>query len=754
MPAAAEHGHKSRHHRNYSAFDAGSKQVQLHPVTLYYIGDDADELEAGIRATRFRNAESMMVYVSLLLIGFLALYFTSNVEAAQQAFGITIVAGLGSMALVPLMFSLLKLEADPLRLHFSFFCAGTSALTLALAAHMFHLSPPSTTTDLDAYESLAANAAMVMLGNALLSYYLHAPFHVKLLGGYAIPLAHTFRPIHGLGAAEARLMWMGSLFGQVCGYFLERAQRTVYFEQQMQLRIAAANRKADSRLNHVVKGLCGGANGLLESLQVVLKLGGTELAGNSDRLLTQVREMLADASDWCHKRQIFVSLEARTYDSNQVDCALCNVLNRLVGADGLVESVSAARVDVSVLILSVQEALSNARKYRSPASNVRVKAELVDDQTLHVTIDSLNQKGLNRMTDEECKRAFAAGSKLSGSTYMSDGIGLDSVAAAVAAASGHAWLSTSSEPDGDHTIFHVTLPAEACPTPTPTASCSASETSETSRGHRMDLDVSHSAMEDLEDDVTGEELTAADVAVCAQSADAHSGDNTSTVRQRHGGGTRGSSVGCCCCSSSSSSSVGGGVGGDAEGSGDAGHMGATGGARGASGSHRSASGGSGSGANDGARGLRCFGVDDCHFLRAMHLVMFETFMGADMAVSTSVGATLEEAMSFVDIALGKLDATTFKPRPPPHVHADVVVIDQNMNFTSEAGESQTCLGSDLAARLDEGGFTGVACILSGSTREELESLVALPGVDMAYDKSASLNVIGSRIRAKLEEKRR
>ena len=72
MPAAAEHGHKSRHRRNYSAFDAGSKQVQLHPVTLYYIGDDADELEAGIRATRFRNAESMMVYVSLLLIGLLS----------------------------------------------------------------------------------------------------------------------------------------------------------------------------------------------------------------------------------------------------------------------------------------------------------------------------------------------------------------------------------------------------------------------------------------------------------------------------------------------------------------------------------------------------------------------------------------------------------------------------------------------------------------------------------------------------------
>ena len=177
----------------------------------------------------------------------------------------------------------LNKETHPLKLYLGFHRACTGVLCCVIAVHAFLLPLPNTTTDVDAYEGLAANAAMVVLGN-LLCYYLHSPVHVKLLGGYAIPLAHTFRPLHGLGATEARLMWMGSLVGQLCGYFLERAQRTVYFEQQAQLRLAAANRQADSRLNHVVKGLCGGANGLLESLQVALKLQAAELAGNPDRL--------------------------------------------------------------------------------------------------------------------------------------------------------------------------------------------------------------------------------------------------------------------------------------------------------------------------------------------------------------------------------------------------------------------------------------------------------------------------------------
>ena len=43
--------------------------------------------------------------------------------------------------------------------------------------------------------------------------------------------------------------------------------------------------------------------------------------------------------------------------------------------------------------------------------------------------------------------------------------------------------------------------------------------------------------------------------------------------------------------------------------------------------------------------------------------------------------------------------------------------------------------------------------MSGSSWDEIETLSVMPGVDIAYEKSASLNVIGSRIRAKLEEKR-
>ena len=273
-------------------------------------------------------------------------------------------------------------------------------------------------------------------------------------------------------------------------------------------------------------------------------------------------------------------------------------------------------------------------------------------------------------------------------------------------------------------------------------SCSASETSESGDSTAQKLE--------MEDDLAREEAI-------ADAADKHSGQCetadtqsaeviSSSSRQRNGDGIRGNSAG-------GSSRGESGIGSDVLSGGACGHSEGTRGARGAGGSQQSAgvSRKAKSKAKDVGRRLCCIGVDDCHFLRAMHLVMFETFIGADMSMSNSVGANLEEALALVDIALGRLDSKTFAPKPQPHVHADVVVIDQNMMFRSETGEPQACLGTDLAARLQEGGFTGVTCILSGSSREEIELLSTMPGVDMTFEKSASLNVIGARIRAEFEQ---
>ena len=729
-----QHGDKMRRQSSRSVLAAGSKQVRLHPLTLAYVGDDADELEAGIRAVGFKKVQQVVIYMAVSVVLFMTLFFVDRASNMGKLFATTIIGSVSLMGAIPFMASCLKFEVEPGGLHFYFHLSAKLGVLLAVTCHVFLMKPNSKVSE-NAFEELAANGAMVMVGNVFFAYYLHGPFDNKVLAGIILPLAHTFRPMHGLGTLEARIIWMSALVGQACGYALERAQRTVFFEQQLQLRVAAANRKADSRLNHVVKGLCGGANGLLESLQVALKLEGTELATDSAGLLEQVREMLGDASEWCHRRQLFVHLEAGTYESHRVECALSDVLKRIVGSDGMVESVSGALLDTTVLTLAVQEGLSNARKYRSPTSNVRVKAELIDARTLHVSIDSLNQRGLRRMSDEECKRAFMSGSKFSGSTYMSDGVGLDNVAAAIAAASGTAWLSTSSEPDGDHTIFHVTLPAEACSTPTPTMSCSASETSESgdSTAQKLELEddlARREAIADAADEHSGQ----------CETSDTQSAEVISSSRQCHGDGIRGSSRGES------------GIGRDVLSGGACGHSEGSRGAGGAGGSHQSAgvSRKAKSKAKEVGRGLCCIGVDDCHFLRAMHLVMFETFIGADMSRSNSVGANLEEALALVDIALGRLDSKTFAPKPQPHVHADVVVIDQNMTFRSETGEPQACVGTDLAARLQEGGFTGVTCILSGSSRGEIEHLSTMPGVDMTFEKSASLNVIGARIRAEFE----
>ena len=88
--------------------------------------------------------------------------------------------------------------------------------------------------------------------------------------------------------------------------------------------------------------------------------------------------------------------------------------------------------------------------------------------------------------------------------------------------------------------------------------------------------------------------------------------------------------------------------------------------------------------------------------------------------------------------------------PGPPLQADVAVIDQNI-FIEEGKERVVqIVGTDLCQQLHARGFTGVTCVLSGSDEEAIEQISALPGVDMAFEKGASLKTIAACIRNRLQ----
>ena len=76
--------------------------------------------------------------------------------------------------------------------------------------------------------------------------------------------------------------------------------------------------EADSRLMHLVKGLCGGALMGLESFNELrrrdpLSLGAEGLAPSMAALVEQPEEQLRTAVAWCHRRQVFQSLVDGSY---------------------------------------------------------------------------------------------------------------------------------------------------------------------------------------------------------------------------------------------------------------------------------------------------------------------------------------------------------------------------------------------------------------------------------------------------------
>ena len=194
-----------------------------------------------------------------------------------------------------------------------------------------------------------------------------------------------------------------------------------------------------------------------------------------------------------------MQIEGGTYRSVGAPCAVGGRLRSSVGHDPTVDldvsGPETVTVDTGVLAVAVEEALSNARKYREPGTPISLEATFVPgadagrrsaaadwpawrealfvggvvrdgDGWLFVSMVNRVRADATRLTDDECARAFEAGYKAPGEgSVASDGMGLDSVAMAVAAGGGLARLRTYEDLGGGgaRTAFEVVLPATAAP---------------------------------------------------------------------------------------------------------------------------------------------------------------------------------------------------------------------------------------------------------------------------------------------------
>ena len=131
-----------------------------------------------------------------------------------------------------------------------------------------------------------------------------------------------------------------------------------------------------------------------------------------------------------------------------------------------------------------------------------------------------------------------------------------------------------------------------------------------------------------------------------------------------------------------------------------------------------------------ARPLICAALDDSTMSRLLHQIMFETMLNADPQRSCALGETREEQLSFVDVALGRKSAS-LQEIAPALTPADIVVLDQNIDLDNDVH----LLGSDVAEQLHAKSFRGLVCIMTGSSRNEIERLARLPGSTLCWKKA-------------------
>jgi hypothetical protein len=141
-----------------------------------------------------------------------------------------------------------------------------------------------------------------------------------------------------VGFAIEDALWRSFKAEQAEKWLRHEAQRQAWEAEERQqaaeaegvafmLATAKANRTADSQLNHMIKGLLGGA---LNWLHLIV-----EGRGNDEQCAGYAQlsiGLLEDAIEWTHHRQVLVSLADGTYMSQRSECDLPSFLAEMLTA--------------------------------------------------------------------------------------------------------------------------------------------------------------------------------------------------------------------------------------------------------------------------------------------------------------------------------------------------------------------------------------------------------------------------------------
>ena len=165
---------------------------------------------------------------------------------------------------------------------------------------------------------------------------------------------------------------------------LERSQRIAHERRRILAAHAQTERLGDSQLNHVIKNKTAGALFILDNTREELE-GRTSrgevdrrVSGEVQERLDQVKHVLLQCADWCHMREMFVQLQRGVYHSSRPLTDLTAVFLRFdeSATFKLDNCPRWLNVDSNILLLCLEEGVSNANKYRDPNRPFVVTARL------------------------------------------------------------------------------------------------------------------------------------------------------------------------------------------------------------------------------------------------------------------------------------------------------------------------------------------------------------------------------------------
>ena len=228
--------------------DPGRVERSMHPLWLHFRGEHV-HMERELFLDYSVGFFSFGFFATFMIVVLLSVVATMAGTASNVATIITLMT-------MQMAFTFLVLprfgNVDVYSLKTSF---DHSLVGFILTVNVFRLffESASPQTQLSAFAGLVSNAGFVGVG-IVVAHVMHLSWLVKLSGTVFIPLMHTFKPLHAERGLETAVMWSACVIAFMLGYLIERGQRLLFLQHHLMMKLAEANRSADSRLNHVVKG--------------------------------------------------------------------------------------------------------------------------------------------------------------------------------------------------------------------------------------------------------------------------------------------------------------------------------------------------------------------------------------------------------------------------------------------------------------------------------------------------------------------